>query len=352
MQSYGGVSRYYQKLAEGLIALKQEVKIYAGLLQNAYLYDLPSNVVSATLIKKYFPRTTKLNLIFNHLINELYSRKWSPDILHETYYSNFPIFNKNVKRVATAHDMIHELYKSQFPTSYKTTRLKRATFNRVDHIISISHSTKNDLINFFEIDDSKISVIHHGVDPLSFRSKKDNKGQKPYLFYVGNRLGYKNFCGLIKAYSSSTRLCKDFDIITFGGGVFSQQEKDLFRSLKLNDSQVKHVAGNDEYLAQLYSNAAAFIYPSKYEGFGLPPLEAMAAGCPVISSNTSSMPEVVNDAGEFFNPNEIDNIQSAILNVVYQPSRQAQLIERGYNNIKNFTWQKCSHKTLNVYKNI
>jgi glycosyltransferase involved in cell wall biosynthesis len=120
----------------------------------------------------------------------------------------------------------------------------------------------------------------------------------------------------------------------------------------LNDTQDRQVSGDDKKLALLYSKAHAFIYPSLYEGFGLPPLEAMASGCPVVSSNTSSMPEVIRGSGEYFIPSSIEDMRSAIERVVYSGQRRSELISLGYENINDFSWQHCAEQTLQVYKKV
>jgi glycosyltransferase involved in cell wall biosynthesis len=115
---------------------------------------------------------------------------------------------------------------------------------------------------------------------------------------------------------------------------------------------VRQTAGADEYLADLYRNAATLVYPSLYEGFGLPPLEAMAQGCPVVSSNTSSMPEVIGDAAEYFDPDQADDISAAIERVVYAPERRNELIHKGHVRSKMFDWATCASETMRLYQTI
>ena len=141
-------------------------------------------------------------------------------------------------------------------------------------------------------------------------------------------------------------------IVAFGGGEFTSRELFEINELGFKDGFVQQLEGSDEILASLYSNAICFVYPSLYEGFGLPPLEAMAAGCPVVSSNTSSIPEVVNKAAVYFDPNNIDEMCSAIEMVVLDESIRSKLVQLGLENIKLFSWQKCAIETLDIYKKI
>lgn len=353
-QSYGGISRYYTILANELLDMGQDVKVYGGIHRNNYLVDLPEGVVSGLKINKYPPKTGKFFKWMNHGYSQTKMKFWKPDLIHETYYSSLPRLNSNAVRVTSVYDMIHEIFNNQFSSRDPTTAWKKASIDRVDHIVSISHSTKNDLVEFFGIDESKISVVHLGVDLESFYQPKicEQFKDQQYILYVGARRGYKNFDGFLKACSSSSLIKNKIKVIAFGGGQFSAAEIQLIKQLGFKEGNIEHISGSDEILTSLYGHAMCFVYPSLYEGFGLPPLEAMAAGCPVVSSNTSSMPEVVNDAGIYFKPNDIDEIRNSIETVIMDSALKVKLIHLGYENIKRFTWKKCAEETNNIYKDL
>jgi glycosyltransferase involved in cell wall biosynthesis len=169
---------------------------------------------------------------------------------------------------------------------------------------------------------------------------------------VGSRNGHKNFIKLLSSFASSEKLRSDFDLIAFGGGGFNVNETKLIGELGFRTGQVRQMGGDDSMLAMFYRQATAFVYPSFYEGFGLPPLEAMAQGCPVISSNSSSMPEVIGDAGEYFDPNSIEDMAAAIERVAYSKSRRDNLIELGKARLGVFSWNKCATETLRIYKHL
>lgn len=354
MQAYGGISRYYTTLADQLLQQEQDVGVFAGLYRNNYIDDLPSGIVRGSKLVKYPPKTGRFFQWLNHGISQVQMKTWTPDVIHETYYSSLPRLKTGAVRVTSVYDMIHELFNDQFSKRDMTTEWKKATFSRVDHILSISESTKRDLIELLGIAEEKISVVHLGVDLTAFQIPTSvvSNIKKSYLLYVGGRGGYKNFAGFIKAFASSPQLKSEFDVITFGGGAFTSSEKQQIKQCELGETQVRQISGDDQKLAQLYAHAAAFVYPSLYEGFGLPPLEAMASGCPVVTSNTSSMPEVVKQAGEYFNPSDVEDMRNAIERVVFSPARQTELIALGYENIKHFSWQKCAHETLVIYQKI
>ncbi len=233
--------------------------------------------------------------------------------------------------------------------------MKQVALRNADHVICISENTRRDLIELFQVPEHRTSVVYLGHSLIG-KTAVDDKfhlpGNKPYLLYVGNRDGYKNFANLIRAYSQSPELEKSFAMVFFGGGGFTDEEQRSMRSLGISTEDVHHVEGNDQVLANLYSGAVAFIYPSLYEGFGIPPLEAMALGCPVICSGTSSLPEVVGDAAELFNPHDPNDICEAIERVVSSQQRSSILIARGYQRVKQFSWEKCALETLNQYKRL
>lgn len=350
LQAYGGISRYIVRLAECLQndCMGNEVKIFAGFHQNHYLPTLSNSLYMGKKISYPTRGVAKITSLNSKLLHP-FIHQWNPDIIHQTYYFDLYHYKKPV--VITVHDMIHELYQQDFLPNDITTIYKRKSVQQAEHIIAISQSTKKDLMEIFNIAEHKISVVYHGVDYFNENKIETPIYHQPYLLYVGQRAGYKNFEGLVRAYAHS-RLKEDFDLVAFGGGKFTVNEMQLFQSLGIQPSKIKQFGGDDSVLANLYHYAHAFIYPSKYEGFGIPPLEAMAQGCPVVSSHSSSMPEVIGSAGEYFNPNDIDSMIESILKVVYDDERKQQLIQLGYERVNLFSWQKCAKETQSVYEKL
>ena len=363
LQRTGGISRYFCELANAILPNNKDVRIFAPLHRNTYLRDLPAANVQGHWIKDYPAYTAALcTRIMGRLASAAIAR-WQPDLIHETYYSSRPSGSKKAPTVLTVFDMISELgfMGDQASQGDMKQTPKFQAVQRADHIICISQSTQRDLIRLFDVPASKTTVIHLGCD--AFRVKPHDAPEpvaiplaaqqpKPYLLYVGLRGAYKNFFGLLEAYATSKRLTEDFDLVAFGAGAFTQDEQTQITALGLSRDQVRQTAGADEYLADLYRNAATLVYPSLYEGFGLPPLEAMAQGCPVVSSNTSSMPEVIGDAAEYFDPDQADDISAAIERVVYAPERRKELIGKGHVRSKMFDWATCASETMRLYQTI
>jgi len=279
--------------------------------------------------------------------------KPNPDIVHETYFLPKTIISSCKARIVTIHDMTHEKYPQYFPHNDSSTNNKIKAIERADHVICISNNTKHDLCNILNVPSKKISVVYHGTKNFTkLSSKKSFHNNRPFLLHVGGRGLWKNFIQTLKAVAISPELRKTFDIVAFGSGKFTKDEHAIIDQLNLQPGSVKQISGNDNVLTDLYSQATALVYPSLYEGFGLPILEAMQHGCPVVCSNSSSMPEVGGNAAEYFNPKSEEDLSKAIKKVVFDKDRKAELILNGYKRANLLSWQRCAEETLNVYKEV
>ena len=252
----------------------------------------------------------------------------------------------------TMHDLIHEKYPHFFEDASQITNAKKLAIRRSAHVICVSESTRRDLINFFDVAPERTSVIHLGfsLTPPARASLEENRiSEKPFFLFVGNRGTYKNFARLVQAFASSSALRGDFDLVAFGGSGFSHDEGELLSRLGVANS-VKHVTGNDARLAACYRAATAFVFPSLYEGFGIPPLEAMSFGCPVACSASSSIPEVVCQAAAFFDPESVESIRASLESLVDSSALRAELVLKGRERLKLFSWDRCAERTASVYK--
>lgn len=370
LQKTGGIARYFCRLAEQLNQTHQsvgmtenvEVGIFAPLYRNQYLSHVPLGIVHGKQVKDYLPKTAGLMVGVNGWLGRNKISQWHPDLVHETYFSKTRSAPQKTPVVLTVFDMIseHSGKPSERNPSIQTLagmRLsdKYVAVERADHVICISEHTRKDLIALFGTPENKVSVAYLGCDglpPNQMSMFEAQKGQRPYLLYVGLRDGYKNFAALLRAMARSTRLKSTFDLMAFGGGPLTQSEQTLIKELGFNPGQVRQHGGDDHALAESYQQAAALVYPSTYEGFGLPPIEAMSQQCPVICSDISSVPEIVGDAGEYFDPRQTESIAEAIERVVFSPERTRDLIAKGIERAKLFTWNRCAEQHLSVYQSL
>lgn len=355
LQFYGGVSRYFVEIAKRLSRAEDtELHVFAPFYINHYLQELDAGVVAGRQVAKAPKAAGRLFNIYNRLAMRYQAASFNPDILHETYFSKHSVpLRDNQARVVTVYDMIHERFPEYFAAWNKTSKNKRLAIERADHVICISENTRRDLLDLTDTDGDKVSVVHLGFDAhQSNGSSPERLVDEPYLLHVGIRSGYKNFQRLLEGYAGSRTLRENYRLVCFGGGDFSHAEIQRFKNLKLPTDRLIWMGGSDSVLTNLFRHATAFVYPSLYEGFGIPSLEAMAHDCPVICSGGGSISEVVGDAGEFFNPLDSSAIAHAVENVTCSPSRVAELRALGRQRIKNFTWEQCASRTHDVYSSL
>ena len=353
-QKHGGISRYYYEIANRIAAMGNEVEIFAPFYVNDYFQN-DCTVRPLGIKIPLLPGTALqiINAINKSLSYLLIKPGRNIDILHETYYSLVSRCPRSAKRVITVYDMIHEKFANKFSRWDKTQQIKAYAVRRADHVICISENTRRDLMELLGVPEEKTSVVYLGCSlSMEKAAAKHAEVEKPFILYVGSRGSYKNFEGLLRAYGHSRILKNEFSMVCFGGGSFSTHELSLMESLNISQNKIKYMSGTDDILAYLYASATVLICPSLYEGFGMPPLEAMSFGCPVVCSNTSSLPEVVGDAAELFDPIDEAEMRTAIERVVSNPERAQLLVDRGYERIKQFSWDKCAHETFDVYKKI
>jgi glycosyltransferase involved in cell wall biosynthesis len=353
-QQYGGISRYYCALARQLGGYPDVwARIAAPVHFNEYLAEMNG----ALAFGWHPPRAAgarKLCRAISNLTFTTLAKRMRPQVIHETYYAARPAYRAPAQRVLTVFDMIHEKLPGDFSASDRTAQLKASAVQRADRIICISESTRRDLLETLKVPPERVAVTYLSYDTLQplGQTAAALVGPAPFILHVGARKGYKNFAGLARAFAASSWLKNNFRIVCFGGRAFSGAEQGLLTNLGLTSTQVVQLSGGDDRLAALYKAAAAFVYPSRYEGFGIPPLEAMAQDCPVICSASSSIPEVVGDAGEYFNPDDIESIRNAMERVLQSTERRNELIALGRVRRTLFTWERCARETYDVYRTL
>lgn len=360
-QPFGGISRYFASLAKEM-NMRYDVRptVVAPWHINSYLSDLPAGLVRGhSVAANRMPR--HLTRIGGLLAGAVMTSTMRPDILHKTYYYPLPSLSRHAKTVLTVYDMIHEKFPGSFSARDPIAAWKKRAIASADQIICISDQTRLDLLEFNpQLDAKDVAVTHLGIDPLDrwvtdepaadFRNRVFGN-DRPYLLFVGSRAGYKNFGGLLAAYQSSTWLRSQFNLLCFGGGNFTESERQHI-SAGGTANHVFHIGGADAVLSSCYRHAALFVYPSLYEGFGIPPLEAMSLDCPVACSHTSSIPEVVGDAAAFFDPSDMNNIRTVLENTMNSQTTLGQLVERGRHRRTRFTWRRCAEETVAIYRQV
>jgi glycosyltransferase involved in cell wall biosynthesis len=352
-QRYGGISRYYYELITHLCKEPGiDVSLFLGFHVNEFAFGCPHHG-----FKYYFgvkrpayPKFNKVSkLVNNTLFSSLTAVNLRADIYHQTYYSNLASRFLG-KRIVTVPDMIHEIFPHYFLSRDKTARKKKVAIDNADGIICTSQSTKIDLMQCYRVPEQKIRVIYLG-NSLQSEVTSPRLIDESYILYVGFRGLYKSFIMLLHAYAHSPRINQNYKVICFGGGPFSKHECQEIISMGVLDKVIQ-IDGNDDILANLYQYASVFVYPSQYEGFGLPLLESMHYGCPILTSNTSSIPEVVGQAGLYFDPTSEEDLAAKLDLILHNSTLRDQLCQRGFQQEKKFSWEQCEKETVSFYKDI
>ncbi|MCR4808778.1 MAG: glycosyltransferase family 4 protein [Prevotella sp.] len=370
MQRYGGVSNCFVQLISHLpasdqyeisIAESDNIHLKASGLVTTEPMRLPCDRFlrqrkfkgQRTLYDLYgrlFPRKTSEGR--NRLLTIDTLRKGQYDVFHPTFFDDYflPYLGQR-PFVLTVHDMIPEMF---FPSYDPQVRKKRELVERAAHIVAVSAKTKEDLVRMFQIDERRVTVIHHGP-PASEESASDKRlVEGKYLLYVGVRKDYKNFIPMLQELLPVLRQHQDIQLVCTGPD-FTRHETDFFARNGIA-SRIVHVRPSDAEMHGLYAHALCFLFPSLYEGFGIPILEAYAASCPVLLNHASCFPEVAEDAALFFHldsqgkDSDLAQVMQAFLG--WSDDERQQLIQRQRQRLAAFSWQKAAAQLHHVYEEV
>ncbi len=316
LQEIGGISNYWFNLLK-IFKNINNIYYFENNHKNKNYYrsliDLPNN--QCIKDKSIFPIKIKRYLPINNI-----DKYYDFDVFHSSYYR---YANWGIKNVTTVHDFMYEKFLSKFNCKRLIHSIQKSlALKNSDYIIGVSKNTLDDMIEYFpELKGKKKQVIWHGIsDDFYLLHKEKNfitiQNQKlydnSYYFYFGNRSGYKNFNLLLEAYYGLLKRSNNLPkLVVASGGDFTKIEKKLIDEMNIDQVVIKLDKLSQEELNYLYNYCTGFIYPSLYEGFGMPILEAMKAGAPVACSNTSSLPEVAGEAAIYFNPTNVIDLERA-----------------------------------------
>lgn len=332
LQKVGGISVYWYELYSRILRDNHEVSFVDRINENliAEKSDKFNNEVIDNGIKY---------LIFDRFMNLKLKSIRTKFIFHSSYFRITT--NKYAKQVVTVHDFTHEKFHKGIRKVLHSYQKGKAIRN-ADAIIVISENTKKDFLTYFsQIDKNKIYVIYNGVSN-NFYHLKSNLISNNFLF-IGQRGSYKNFDFTVKAVAQS----KNYNLKIVGGKL-NKNEKRLLEDFLPGRWEIFNNI-NDEKLNELYNSSFALIYPSSYEGFGIPLVEAMKSGCPFIALNSSSIPEVAGNAGVLLDSLEISLFNQAVGNI---EKNRAEIINNGFQQALKFSWEKCYEQTLSVYQKV
>lgn len=351
---YGGISRYFSELMRQFNqkgGLTFALPVWCS--NNYYLRQNLGKDHKIFFNDWKFRGKTHFMLFLNNMKsrNALLGQEF--DVFHPTYYD--PYFLKYINRkpfVLTIFDMIHESFPQYFHAKDYTSRNKRFLAGRASKIIAISEATKKDIVRLYNIPEDKITVIYLGESLSGLRACKP-AGNIPsqYILFVGSRKGYKNFFFFIKSITPLIKKDPHLHVICAGGGSFDLAENTMLKELGL-ENHVHYFGATDKNMRWFYQNAVAFVFPSLYEGFGIPILEAFASGCPVILSQSSALAEIGAEAAVYFDPRSEISIRESVSKVIEQPALRGHLRGEGQKRLKQFSWIKTAEQTQELYRSL
>lgn len=352
-----GIGTYIRNLIAALGEIDEENRyvLFVGQRSASGMTELPANF---HMVVERAP---------SYSLRELFALSWRLfrlrlDLYHSTHYV-LPALVP-CRAVVTIHDIIHLLYPEFLPNPLAflyAQRMIRRSLTRGDRIIAVSQNTKTDLMNYFRVDGRKIRVIYSGVTPR-FRHRLQPAEidgwlqqygiERPYLLFVGNPKPHKNLDNVVKAFARALELQPfDADLVCVGdrsGMEFKVRQ----RAEQLGISERLHLVGHvpDEALPALYQAATLFVFPTLYEGFGLPVVEAMASGVAVVTSNTSALKEIAEGYGHLVNPLDVDEMARGIARCMTDTEHRESLVKRGSKRAEEFRWSRTAEQTLEVYR--
>ena len=349
-ERYGGVSRYFTEILKTDIE-DADYQLALKYSNNEYLRELDFEckpfLDNVCISKKHYAISAA-----NKPNSVRMLRRTNANIVHLTHYD--PYLFKHIHKkivVSTIHDLnffaIPEFFGRQTEL-LKTWQIR--CINNSDKIITISEKTKEDIIKYFKIPNDKITRIYHGINSVFKKTSEERVVSAPYILFVGRRGGYKNF-DIVK--QSFARIASKYSeiMLVCTGQQFSANEKKSLYAYGIYD-RVLHISANEKTLVNLYSNALFFIFPSLYEGFGLPLLEAMSCECPVLCSNASCFPEIAENAVLYFDPCSVEDICEKMIELIEHETFRESLIEMGSKRKESFSWEKSRQEHFEFYKSL
>lgn len=347
IQRHGGISRVFAELAREF--------------ETNPAYDVELQPVNAPILNEYILRdtTTAHKLVVRpgrHWLTTIARsmarrrHKGPADIVHSTFY--LPRMLKDypqAKRVVTVYDMIPEIFpQSRRRLDFLTS--KHEYVRSADHVVCISHSTKRDLLRIYDDITAPVTVVHLGVGP-EFHPNPPTDPSLPehFIIHVGNRADYKDGPTLLRAFARIARDHRDLQLVLAGGGPLTSDEQSLIVSLGLQ-TRVTQTTVPESEMPSAYAQARMCVFPSTYEGFGLPAVEAMACGTPVILCESSSLPEIGGDAAVYFAPGDDAALSERMRELLDDPALAERKAKEGIDQAAQFTWQRTAEQMADVYR--
>jgi len=348
-QKTGGISRYFTEIIKGL------PRDWTPIITGAR--DFGAHMPTHPLLQLKMVPDLRPRKFFQPCLRKL----WKPgivrntDLLHPTYYdltSGLELTDFKCPVVQTVLDMIYARFPAQMGNSETIIKNQRKAVQRADRVICISKSTERDLLELIPSAAGKTTVIHLAASfPVAEPITDGSQFASPTFLFVGGRGGYKNFALLLRAFAKAASVRPNLRLNVVGQPLTEEERWQIYY-LGISDKVTGVVFPNETTLQELYRASVALLYPSRYEGFGIPPLEAMACGTLVVTANTSSLPEVVGDAGIMLDPADEQAWADCILHLAQPFPERNELLAKSRQRVAQFSWTECVRQHLEIYRTL
>ncbi len=375
MQTHGGVSRCFvelylhrPKFVDATFGVKETDNVY---LQNIGDYPHSKETYEHFIAKSKFPLKKVIYKAYynckyghperwdrwpniNQYYNEQLLKEGNFDVFHPTFFDDYFLKYIGDKPVVlTIHDMIPELFPKYYPSTNSQIILKKQLISKVSHIVAVSEQTKKDIINILGVPEEKVTVVYHGADTAIYYPSVGNIFDFEYILFIGERHMYKNFMAFCRDVMPVLRRHKELKVVCTGKP-FSSEELFFFDAFGMRERFVHMFMNTNQELMDLYHNAIAFVYPSAYEGFGIPILEAYKADCPVMLNKCSCFPEIAGDAAVYITMGRhSSNFEEQFENLYHLNSNEREvLLQKQRERLKLYSWEKSAMELANVYNKV
>lgn len=338
-QLYGGASKYFVMMISHLPKDSWDTTALWSINEYARTTGL-----LRTTKKRFKGESTILEKI-NRIYTKYKISQGNFDVLHQTDFDNYFYQELGDKPLVVTY---HDSNLSTIDPHPQIVKRQEKALRRANAIVAVSQNTKKDLLNLFDVDETKVHVIYHGIDIPEMQSiPKGRLIKDEYFLYVGRRSAYKNFKRLVYAFANFHKTYSNVKLVCTSQE-FTKEEQSLFAFLHISDTIVA-IKATEQDMIRLYRDSIALVFPSLYEGFGMPILEAWSCHCPILLANASCFPEIAKDAAIYFDPYSKDEITKKMLEIYEDKVLRSELIALGDKNVLDFSWEKCAKEHLKVY---
>lgn len=339
---FGGAAKYFVMLLSHLPRECWECTAIAS----------SSEYIKRKALMKYLPYEFRGQTVLMEYLNRPYTncimRQGQFDVFHQTNFGTYCLKSLGNKPMVTTY---HDSNLSTIDPHPEIVERQRISLERADAVICVSNHTKNDMLRLFHLDEQKVKVIYHGIERPDMSVLAEQRVVKDdYILYVGRRSAYKNFRKFIEVFSELHLKYPKIKVVCTSN-VFSKEEQMRFKELGIEDCMI-HVAADETTMLRLYRDALFFAFPSFYEGFGMPILEAWSCGCPVVLSDASCFPEIAGSGGLFFKPESKEDMLRQFDAVLSDSCLRKKLVLNGYERMKRFSWEKCAEEHIQLYRTL